>query len=87
MSDLQQALLDTLAAKGGGCQHKDLIALLGWDEEQYTAVRDELLKSGAVKKRRGRGGGIALPTYAESAPKVPKEKKAKLLPPTNGPQS
>ncbi len=75
---LDDALLSTLASLNGGAQHVDLLAALGWEPEQYAAVKDRLLAAKAVKPRRGRGGGIALPDYAAKAGKPKVEKK---LPP------
>jgi type I restriction enzyme M protein len=37
-----------------------MLTELGWQEETYVRVRDELVEDGLIVRGRGRGGSIAL---------------------------
>ena len=45
---------------GGAVGNGALSAALGWGDETYDRIKAQLLAEGAIAKRRGRGGGVAL---------------------------
>ena len=59
--ELRQALLSALAAFGGSKGNQTLRQELGWEEDTYGAVRQELVDSGKLIPGRGRGGSVSLP--------------------------
>ena len=59
--ELRQALLSALAAFGGSKGNQTLRRELGWEDDTYVAVRQELVDSGKLIPGRGRGGSVSLP--------------------------
>jgi DNA repair exonuclease SbcCD ATPase subunit len=49
------------ATPDGKAGNSSLRGQLGWDEATYERIRDLLIASGRLKKRRGRGGSVSLP--------------------------
>lgn len=52
--------LAALRSAGGSSGNVSLRAALGWDEAQYSAVKDALIAGGAVEPGRGRGGSVKI---------------------------
>ncbi|MGE4420962.1 MAG: type I restriction-modification system subunit M [Pseudodesulfovibrio sp.] len=80
----QNLFIKALSELGGKAGNIKLREALGWSEEAYDAVRDELLANGTIQKGRGRGGSVAMaePGLATSVgaapvPSTPKKSKAR----------
>lgn len=61
---MREALRDkftkTLTDLGGSAGNGRLLTELGWQEDTYIRVRDELVEEGLIARGRGRGGSVAL---------------------------
>ena len=57
---LREKLLQTLTGLGGSAGNGRLLTELGWQEDTYVRLRDELVKEGLISRGRGRGGSVAL---------------------------
>lgn len=66
----REKFIRVLADLGGNAGNIRLREQLGWVEETYARVRDELLASGLIAKGRGRGGSVALVSAAPKAEAV-----------------
>jgi type I restriction enzyme M protein len=58
--------LAALTALGGSAGNGKLRETLGWGEDSYVAVKDELIGEGAITLGRGRGGSVSLGGAAEA---------------------
>jgi type I restriction enzyme M protein len=65
---LRTRLLETLRELGGSAGNARLQDELGWQEETYQRVRDDLVEQGAIIRGRGRGGSIHLAKGPFSGP-------------------
>jgi hypothetical protein len=54
------AFLTALSARGGRSSNQSLRDELGWQPQEYLAVREQLRESGRVTLGRGRGGSVSL---------------------------
>ena len=69
--------LDTLAALGGSAGNQRLLETLGWQEDTYQRIKQQLIDDGHIRPGRGRGGSVALTTeQAPIAADAPKPKPA-----------
>ena len=57
----RMAVLDLLKKLGGSKGNQTLRSELGWDEETYVAVKDDLVATGRLVRGKGRGGSVSLP--------------------------
>ena len=62
-SSQKEALLHALQLKGGSMGNGSLRQLLGWDEETYNTVKNELVASKHLIPGRGRGGSVTLDSH------------------------
>lgn len=60
LSDDEQALLQHLPKNGNTAGNKAVQARLGWDDDQYWAVRDSLVDKNLIVRGRGRGGTVRI---------------------------
>lgn len=58
LSSQQSALLALVPADGSTVGNTSLREQLGWDEDTYAAVRDELVAAALLEKGKGRGGSV-----------------------------
>lgn len=65
---LRERFVDTLKELGGSAGNGRLRDLLGWKEETYWRVQEELVEEGVVSVGRGRGGSVALSGKAQKKP-------------------
>jgi len=72
---LRDKFLEVLAGFGGSAGNGRLLVELGWQEDTYARVRDELAEEGLIIRGRGRGGSVALAEVkaATKASKPPKQ--------------
>jgi hypothetical protein len=70
----QDVFLKRLKELRGSCGNLALRQKLGWQDEKYWRIRDELLDLGLVAKGRGQGGTIRLVEDGDDEP-VPKSSK------------
>ena len=75
---LQERFVEQLEALGGSAGNGRLREALGWQEETYWQVHQELIDDGTIEPGRGRGGSVALPggTRREPARKPSREIEA-----------
>jgi len=55
-----ETLTSALAALGGRSGNKALREHLGWTDERYLVVKNQLIKHGRIVRGKGRGGSVAL---------------------------
>jgi len=55
-----ETFMDALSALGGKSGNRSLRDKLGWDVEEYTAVKDHLISQNQIIPGKGRGGSVAL---------------------------
>ena len=60
-SSLRERFLQQLEALGGSAGNGRLREALGWQEETYWRVHQELTDDGTIEPGRGRGGSVSLP--------------------------
>jgi energy-coupling factor transporter ATP-binding protein EcfA2 len=60
-------LLSALREIGGKAGNLALRQSLGWDESTYETVKAHLVTSGQLTTGRGRGGSVALPSFASDS--------------------
>ncbi len=68
---LRERFLEQLEALGGSAGNGRLREALGWQEETYWRVHQELIDDGTIEPGRGRGGSVALASEKRKEP-VPK---------------
>ncbi len=59
-----------------------MLAELGWQEDTYVRVRDELVEEGLITRGRGRGGSVAL--ASDAIPEQPVASQASPRPASKG---
>jgi type I restriction enzyme M protein len=77
---LRDKFLEVLTKLGGSAGNGRLSDELGWHEETYVRVRDELAEDGLITRGRGRGGSVSLtdaPSRSKAAAKEPRRPQAK----------
>jgi hypothetical protein len=58
LTKLESELLKLVPEDGSNIGNVSLIRTLGWPEEQYWDVRNQLLDKGILTTARGRGGSV-----------------------------
>jgi len=61
-----QKFLDALATLGGSAGNQRLLETLGWQEDTYQHVKQQLIDDGHIRPGRGRGGSVALAAQAST---------------------
>lgn len=89
LENLKTELLSSIPLDGTAIGNKSLREQLEWSAEQYHRVREELVREGAIRLGRGRGGSVSLvrPTLApgsipatELVQPAPKKRERDLYP-------
>ena len=57
-----QDFILALAALGGSAGNQRLLEELGWQEDTYRRIRQQLIDAGRIRPGRGRGGSVAFAT-------------------------
>ena len=71
---LRDKLVRTLEGLGGSAGNGKLRVELGWAEDTYAKVKEELVAEGVLRRGAGRGGSVSL--VDEAAPAAPAKKPA-----------
>ncbi|MDR2991557.1 MAG: type I restriction-modification system subunit M [Burkholderiaceae bacterium] len=60
--------MQALKNLGGSAGNQRLLEVLGWPQDTYQQIRQQLLDDGHIRAGRGRGGSVALTAIAPVAP-------------------
>ncbi|MDR0479160.1 MAG: type I restriction-modification system subunit M [Burkholderiaceae bacterium] len=81
-----QRFIATLTSLGGNTGNQRLLEALGWPEDMYQQVKQQLVDAGQIRTGRGRGGSVALAAAMPPLPvQMPLAAPADPLPSDNTP--
>jgi type I restriction enzyme M protein len=67
-TSMRERFVEQLKALGGNAGNGRLREALGWQEETYWRVHEELIAEGAIEAGRGRGGSVVLVSGEPQSP-------------------
>jgi hypothetical protein len=70
--DQVNRFLGTLAALGGKAGNGPMLRKLGWSDEDYQWIKNNLLSEGIIRTGRGRGGSISMTNDTTVTPRFEK---------------